>query len=172
MWAQYAERHAGVCLILDREAIGREIGESLGTKYKLYCGRVQYRTWYDPRDFQFSLDGLLKCGYAECISELISQHHAGLWFTKTVDWEQEHEYRYVLVKPPSDVDDQIYVSIEHSLKAVVLGADIKPRNRVRVIKYGKQLGIDVAQMDWYNGHPSVLPVFIPPGPDAPAQPLP
>lgn len=159
MWAQYAERHTGACLILDCEAIGREIADRLGNSYQIYSGNVRYRNGDDPRSFMVSLERLLKCGYEQCVEEHVRQHHQALWFSKTLDWEHEHEHRYVLVKPPSHGTDPVYVSIRDSLRGIVAGADVKSGNLRRIRKWGERLGLPIARTFWQNGIPMVLPVL-------------
>lgn len=42
MWAQYAERHAGVCLVLDRQKLNESVEKRFGLSHRIFTGPVNY----------------------------------------------------------------------------------------------------------------------------------
>lgn len=66
MWAQYAEKHTGVCLIVDRQKLSNRIAKELGHKGTIYHGSVDYRDEESTEDFQLSKSIMTRSGKSGC----------------------------------------------------------------------------------------------------------
>jgi|SRR5579871_882527 len=148
MWAQYADRHTGMCLMLDASVLKQEIERSLSSLYAVYSGRVHYHNVHpDGTAFNMSLHGVVVDQYEAKIREHIHEKREALWFTKLKDWSDEQEFRWVLWAA-ADVSGDAFVSIKDALKCIVVGCDCPVHHEIRAHDYGRQLGIRVHRIHW------------------------
>lgn len=105
MWAQYANKHRGFCLVFDRGILLKKIAEQLPSRAIVH-GLVSYidRSWInrlEPHAFRVEYDQLIKVGLDEyCLLHM--KHYAKeLYFDKLTDWRDEHEWRVVALDPNS-----------------------------------------------------------------------
>ena len=96
-----------------------------------------------------SLAGVAPDQYEAKIREHIHEKHESLWFTKLKDWADEHEFRWVLWAQ-ADFNEEVFVSIQDALKAIVVGCDCPSQHEIRARDYGRQLGIPVHRIHWSN----------------------
>lgn len=154
MWEQYADTHAGVCLVFDRTALEKALRSQLderGNTY--YLGPVKYSaagiadspigTFTDDRLF----DGERR---DEVIADFVEGHHEDFFFLKSTDWTTEYEYRAVQL----DVEES-YGSLSYgdSLRAVVLGERFAQWQEPGAREVCKSVGIDLRRILWWNGRP-------------------
>jgi hypothetical protein len=130
MWAQYADNHRGVCIVLNRvgleQAIRRRYPERDGSWVR--AGRVQYVE--TPQEDVMSSSVVLNSvdQARESVQEHFYRHAERLFFTKHVDWRDENEYRWVYYDADQSQtgEDGLkapFVDIKAHVAAVVLGAD-------------------------------------------------
>jgi hypothetical protein len=123
MWEQYAENHAGVCLVFDRDHIHQQALDHLQAINTTAWGEVIYsdlplvgyphaRT-LDATTLTVTGDGDTARGYRAHLQ----QNAEELFFRKVEDWASERELRYVLL----DDDDGEVVVPYKQLRALILG---------------------------------------------------
>jgi hypothetical protein len=107
MWAQYADKHRGVCLVINRKVFIKE-------NEKSFFDDVNY-----TYKFQFpsiDQDEYLKANSKEDFyKDFLSKNYKDFFFSKHLDWQSEHESRLVCL------DKSNYCSIASSLHGIYLG---------------------------------------------------
>ena len=88
MWAQYGKDHTGVCLIIDREKLIRDIQLELGSRGETYIGHVKYANFHEEQVHAFDLDygEVLNSSLPVVLDSKIQKHHKHYFFTKAEDW--------------------------------------------------------------------------------------
>lgn len=104
MWGHYASRGHGVCIVLDKDKIVKEV-----KRRGLYSREVEYSNNILPNDYEYdvNLHGTPR--------NFINMAKDSLFFRKTADWQYEQEYRIVAVK-----NNVKPLEIKNSLKSVIL----------------------------------------------------
>ena len=150
MWAQYGDQSRGFCIVLNREVLNNELQniEEVERDEHLISGEVKYFDWlhlvegtsviqYGPNQDLCDLD----------IFEEINQNAMlqSIYFKKSIDWRDESEYRWLIF---AQTEKPIYVSIENSIKAVVLGSQF-PLNQVSQAKdYCREIDSSCYQLEY------------------------
>jgi hypothetical protein len=120
MWAHYAERFGGVCLVFEkatlREGIQTEFSDSSD---RIYDAPITYEL---PRRtdeaYTISMNRVAEIGVEAFILGHVDRFENELFFRKQADWAYEREYRIVVVsKNPGD----LFIDIKSSLRGIVLG---------------------------------------------------
>lgn len=156
MWAQYGDGHSGVCLVLDRMALDNRIRTELLGKGVVYAGPVAYANLDDDEQpaFHLNYSEVLAGSLEEVLRTKVDRHHRTFFFTKAEDWSSEIEWRWVVCGTDSEPE---YVSIQDSLRAIVLGQDLPSVYEPAIVPFGKRYGVPIARVHWRNGMPLVLP---------------
>jgi hypothetical protein len=132
MWAQYGKKSEGACIIFDKKKLD-ECFYKNGNKYRIIQGNVNYIDILEQSHIKkikksvFSLDSL---NYMS-ISTFLIKNATPLFFTKDVDWEGEHEYRYLVLcnikigRNGKNIMNlqrkEIYLKLEDSISYIILG---------------------------------------------------
>jgi Protein of unknown function (DUF2971) len=157
MWEQYADNHAGACLVFHRTAILDAICGELADDY--WHGRVDYTTagFSTSRAVELDLD-IFRDDVTAASTRHIDMHHRDLFFLKTDDWASEYEYRVVYravtdasqwTPPPHDV------RYGDSLRYVLLNVDRFPAwQLLGAVRAIEQAGAKYRTMAWDAGQPS------------------
>ena len=127
MWSHYADGHRGVCLIIEADALERQIEDAWSGHRLTKSGAVKYRQLglglrdsFESVDLRvMSLQRIdLKGPEIETL-EHVSRNFDQLFLTKLADWSSENEFRWVT----NSMDlGPAFVSIESSLRGVVIGS--------------------------------------------------
>ncbi|MFL6209047.1 MAG: DUF2971 domain-containing protein [Pyrinomonadaceae bacterium] len=161
MWAQYADNHRGICLVLDLERLHESIVSKFGAD-NLFFGSVEYlNTIHGPTshlsrggyDLVY-LEDYVNYGLAKVMESHIRLFQKELFFTKHQDWQDEWEYRWVL-RSQSGVP--VYIPIHDCLHAVILGHDCPTDMTDRVIELCRISNTPVHRMLWHGWTFSILP---------------
>jgi hypothetical protein len=128
MWAQYADNHRGVCLILDRERLGKAIRARYPDDGKCWvqAGKVHYKAAHDDPSWitiQYREDDV-----SAGVLQSFNAHRDTIFFVKHMDWRDENEYRWVYfdadqAETGDDGRKGHFVNINGSVVGLVLGAD-------------------------------------------------
>ena len=126
MWAQYAENHRGVCIVLDRESLDQAVRRRYPDHDGSWVrgGRVKYET---SRNDPASMTIEYREGEVQsCVNEYFTGYGDSLFFAKHVDWRDENEYRWLYFDPDgsgtgSDGNKGPFIDIKDSVIALVLG---------------------------------------------------
>lgn len=119
MWAQYGEKHTGVCLALAQELLHSAVSRSVKSPSRLWNHSIDYRRLSEPlRTAAYALE----VGQDEGeLYEHFQRHHEELMFVKAQDWRDEREYRWVYLADRDE--DEIYIPIDACLKEVIVGQE-------------------------------------------------
>lgn len=156
MWAQYADRHRGVCLVFQREPMCEEVIAQLDAEGDCYCGKVTYQDHHDPAAFIFDAAEIEQKTLVGAVITHMWRHSGTLFFQKGLDWASEFEFRFVLRK---DADrDPFVVSLQESPAGVILGDSVSPAYQPSIDRACEQAGIGACQIVWVNGEPGLRPL--------------
>lgn len=154
MWAQYANKNHGVCLVFDKEKLENRIKKCSISVYGHY---VEYKAYYHP--FKITEEQLrhMKSGintdsldFVKHITTYNTDYIMYNFFTKLDDWSSENEYRYITFSDKA-IDDDVEISlISSALCGIVVGENMRD-----VEKYM----INLLLTDSFNGLPLKQIVF-------------
>ena len=149
MWAQYGSNHKGVCLMFDKKNLDMTIKKELMKNFYTYCGSVKYTDkLIDEELSNINFKIVKSIGIANSITNRIYNHIEDFFFKKAEDWQNEREYRYLLV-PKNEIEDEIIdVPISNSLRVIILGSEIDERNEKEIEEIAKKINVRVYKMDW------------------------
>nr|MCR4823351.1 DUF2971 domain-containing protein [Treponema sp.] len=151
MWAQYAENHAGVCLVFDKNKLISIFENQI---YKKNISNIQHK----PIEYS---NNLVK--FEETMSDIseiqdtqsdyknffLGESQLELLFQKCEDFRDENEYRFCLLNNTlQSPDDEMYIDYADSLKAIILGARFPELAKIYVPDTIKQFRIS-----WEYGKP-------------------
>lgn len=179
MWAQYAERHQGVCLVFDKEKLLKCFENSLSAKGDLYYGEVDY---FDGDSIPQHLSGeiqddvtnlLVQKNFDELENLIFSREHMrAYFFRKHGDWRDEAEYR-ILFKRKNLDQEEFKIDCRNALHDVIIGyacpnfdypkeynlTDEERKERInRQNMYEKLMSLKqdfphIQKVRWSNGYP-------------------
>ncbi len=157
MWAQYAENHSGVCLMLNKENLHKEI-LNVAINERLYSGSVIYDNSLDRHDgdsiFSIQYKDIKNLSLNTAINMYIEKHHKRLYFQKSTDWRDEHEYRWVV---RGENNEPLFVPINGCLEAVIVGQRFPDVYLTALYPFAEEYNIKVIKCFWFNGEPSLFP---------------
>lgn len=133
MWSQYGDKAKGICLILDRHEITKQISQYAKQPDHFINEDVEYKDWLHLIHGNVTLEITDSTNIEEV--DLFSQINENemlkhIYFNKGIDWKDESEYRWLLF---NEQEDDIYIDLEPCIKSVVLGVNY-PINRIKEIK--------------------------------------
>lgn len=161
MWAQYADRHQGVCLVLDQKLLHERILSHFGEQ-RLFFGPVEYlNSMRGPSsesptgcyDLVY-LEDYVKRGLSEALEDHIRLFQKDLFFTKHKDWRDEWEYRWV-ARAGNDIP--YFVTIADCLHAIILGQDCPREMTENIIELCRDRNTPIHRAIWHGWQLSLLP---------------
>lgn len=160
MWEHYAENHAGVCLVFDRDKLDAELRDQLTHRHRplpgmsktLFGGAVKYTTAGWAGAGARSLLLTEEIARPEAAGAQFEAHAQEMLFLKTKDWATEYEYRYAAVTPGHEFD---YVQFGDSLKAVIVGVRFPAWQAAGAIELCSEAGAEAKQLTFLNEGPYV-----------------
>jgi hypothetical protein len=159
MWEQYSENHGGVCLVFDKERLTellvRDVAKQLG--HPPYHGAVEYSERGSRAYLNLHVDDLPETVEPEYVNTFIEANKGPLFFEKVIDWQSEHEYRFVTTAPP---EVPLYAEIGDALVGVVAGERFPDWQRPAAIKAAHEIDVNPAELNWRAGVPRLVP-FVP-----------
>lgn len=140
MWAHYANRHRGVCLVFER----RELERVMRAKFDadLMTGDVTYRTLPDESAWTPMLEASEVHAYGEAVAaeRFFAEYRHDLLFTKNQDWSVEREWRVAIDNQPNGTVD---VALTRGVVAgLVVGLSLTRGRLAQVQAAATTLGID------------------------------
>ncbi|MDQ0242004.1 DUF2971 domain-containing protein [Arthrobacter bambusae] len=159
MWHQYANDHAGACLVFDRAERERSLQTlSVTNAFAWHHGKVVYEdTAFGEFGSRLSFSSTeLRAGNSEeRLAQIVKEHRSDLFFKKNRDWQSENEYRHSAISN----SESEFVPITSSLVGIVLGADF-PHTELCVLNdrlhRGGFTGVKGAYLSWRNGMPHLV----------------
>jgi hypothetical protein len=154
MWAQYAEKHTGVCLIFDRARLLDRVRDqfpdcSVRSGEVAYANRVNIPRIFDG-EFAIDLNMYDRMGADAYAAHHIEKYAGPLFFEKLEDWRTEVEWR-VLLHNASGID--CLVHFEDALIGVMHGAAVPGDVSKRLIALSDEPGIEHMGLGWINHVP-------------------
>ena len=122
MWAQYANRSSGCCIVFNREKLKKIFGSS-SDEYYLFDGPVEYVDLLKLGDINKKVNvdvykDFSKSGIVKHLKKNVKQ----LYFCKDKDWSDEMEYRFLLLnKEENRSRKPYYMSIKNNIDCIILG---------------------------------------------------
>ncbi|MBP4000695.1 DUF2971 domain-containing protein [Pseudomonas koreensis] len=150
MWANYAGRHSGVCLVLDQDILSKQViaaSQSIGGEFFFgdvnYCGLEEMVTASLPA-YSLFLEHWCKdkVGYFDFH---VRNYHKEMFFLKHKDWRDESECRWIV---RSRAGGPIYVDIRKALVKVVVGHEVSEPDLHYILSQCKSEGIPVHKVVW------------------------
>jgi len=157
MWEQYAENHVGVCLAFDQERLKTNVATDLERQLGIrpYHRDVEYSQTGGESYINLPLAQFPEEIDDAFVQKYIEAHNDELFFQKTLDWQTEHEYRFVTTASP---DEPLYVDYGDALVGVVVGWKIPDWERPAAIEAVHAVGIEPVEMNWSMGRPVPVPL--------------
>jgi hypothetical protein len=123
MWAHYAERHTGVCLVFDRQKLRQLVEGRFETGHLIFGGPVEYVDRgvvrrLEDQAYVINVDHLESVGREAYARDHLVTHFKRLFFEKMTDWRDESEYRLVVVAEPGG---DLYFEFCNALVGIVFG---------------------------------------------------
>jgi hypothetical protein len=159
MWEQYASNHEGVCVAFDR---ARALGHLRAQLHALGSPTLA-DVVYTPRGFHGTEAARLPLArFRDDDSGLaawVVEHEADLYFTKTLDWQAEHEYRVTIFTDKTADDGYVYVPFggAESVRAVILGEHFPQAQVSHAESICERAGVELLMVIWTAGAPRLVP---------------
>jgi hypothetical protein len=155
MWAQYADKHQGVCLVFIRERISTAIVKHFPDR-RVYCDDVVYDNYLAFIDdaFSFNCDEAKEQGIEQAVSFHVDEFHRGLFFMKTEDWRDEAECRWVVI---DENETPRFISFGDALVGIIVGADFQNSYLPSLFRLVDD-NVDLKRIVWTSGHPILIPI--------------
>ncbi|MDR4434755.1 DUF2971 domain-containing protein [Bacillus tequilensis] len=186
MWAQYADNHKGLSIIFDQSKIYHSI--KTFTDGDIYHGRIDYLSYpyinqknnltksnfkgfiyptvailshpflnptcTDP--YMLCLEKIKSIGFEKYMNEHIKYFYNELFFTKKDSWSGEREYRFVI--HTKNKEKEIFVPLEDSVKAVILGNDFEHFDKI--LYYARKYHFDLYKLNSRGWHSHLIKIDI------------
>lgn len=154
MWAQYAGEHSGACLVLDKELLNSAITETLTPLGQVFSGQVRYadHTKHDLDAFELDYSHILKEGIETVMKRKLAQFRHTYFFQKALDWQQEQEYRWVLIGD-NNTPEYVRIDISTSLKYMIVGMKCAKEHWPSITVICEEQEVPVGQLIWRSGQP-------------------
>jgi len=139
MWSQYGNNHKGVCLVFDKQKLIKEINQKFIKTHQILHSEVIYGIYTSKNDsfpYNIHLTEKLLLDFNTEISNHLEKNRLGLFFTKSSDWINEVEYRWVINSPNEGFE---YYRFNNSLEGIVFGSKVTNKEiksvRTEIKKY-------------------------------------
>jgi hypothetical protein len=168
MWEQYADNHAGACLLFNRARLETTILNELGEegRERIYIDSVSYdrQGIADSPGLHLSDARIFDDDQRQdAVAEHIDRYRHDFFFLKSDDFATEAEYRIVLktddrspVGYATDEQGHAYVGYGDALVAVVLGRHFPKWQRPGAREACDGAGVKMLRMWWERGSPILL----------------
>ena len=155
MWSQYAEGHAGTCLVFSKKKLEKNLKGELGGKQPPIKYKTSYVKYYQYR----SARDASNCLSASRLSKGTLEDHATNYveenlYQKHIDYRDEAEYRTVIFNQEVE-----YLGISSSIKGVIVGDKTSSVYFPLIKKLCDNLGIESLKVRWDSGKWNLLPLY-------------
>jgi hypothetical protein len=154
MWAQYAGKHTGVCLVFDRQLLDKAVCKTFGFYSRNYRGNVSYinrSVVFDGiGDFAADMDAIQELGFERYAAAHFHAFVGPLFFEKMQDWRDEDEFRWIVA---DDDGNDKFVDIAASLVGIVYGDSTGQEDIKSTIDITADLNLTHMAIRWSNSSP-------------------
>lgn len=157
MWERYADQHRGVCLVFDKQSLVEAVSKSLVDQgFPMPYNKAVSYTPAGPREKVLGRDDLDGEVTLQRVARHVEERHADYFYTKSLDWQFEREYRLVVTQP-DELEGDVLVDFGESLIAVITG-ELFPRwQRAGAAAAAKDRDIDSVRLSWEIARPVLTP---------------
>jgi hypothetical protein len=160
MWSQYADRHKGLCLVFNRDNFIKNIMENpksidvpIGADIHYISKSISYTN--DLFDiFEILILNVDKPN-EDYAFEYVEKYIDRLLFRKLEDYRDESEYRVAIYSKNHSFKDEIFISWENSLEAIILGTSFCYEYYRNIEHASKIYDVPVFSIDLNNGAPII-----------------
>lgn len=153
MWAQYGEKHKGMCLVFDKSALEAEIIKTAVSSDNCFCRPVQYTDQDFGIELNFNSMGESESEILHGVDLYIRENVDRLFFTKLHDWRDEMEYRAMIY---DERTSPVFAAIGSCLKGIVLGPEFSPVYYPIAKAFGRRYAVDIGVLNWLAGPPGCV----------------
>jgi hypothetical protein len=154
LWEQYGERHRGICLCFDKQALIETLHAKFARFNTRRDGAVAYQDSPIATTALFAqLADAVKRGPDKFLDEHLALHIDELFFKKLTDWATEFEYRFVV---RTDDEAPVFVDIAPALRAVIVGWLVARAYRPAFRALCDEHGLGLFRLEWHVGKPLLL----------------
>lgn len=155
MWAQYAERHSGVCIVFDRQKLEKQVKMQMGTAHIVLSGSVKYVDRsivrnLDDQQYMINLDVMESVGRDAYVDLHLKTHYQRLFFEKMNDWRDESEWRWVVF---GDANADLYLNISGCVAGIMFGENTEEKVIQSIMDQTESWGIRYMGLKWKNCSP-------------------
>lgn len=150
MWAQYGENHKGLCLAFNKRKLLKIIKRNI--EY-IHADKVKYNLDGRIRGFTFDSSKLNNSDLNEFSKDHLITYKEDLFFRKNRDFQDEDEYRILSY---SESDDQLFVDIQGSLTAILIGDKFPDALLPSLAFFHKIYNTPCRRVTWNKGRQLVL----------------
>jgi len=155
MWTLYAENHSGVCFVLKKNDFLNNAMDFLKDSYHFSHDTVDYSDFVTDDTLKemsdsYDIDEKILQEYRpkETIQKYLEEHAEFNYFNKDRDWDDEHEYRFLIWNKKNNLDfKEKYVKIKKSLYAIVLGLNHDLHNS-KIVEIAMNKNIEIFKLDF------------------------
>jgi len=147
MWSQYGGHHRGLCFVLSKKGINKELKTLYGDTFR--SSRINYNIKQNISHNALVLDGnrLTKGTVENVVENHISENYNDIFFVKNIDYRDESEYRFV-IKSEHQGKEWKEFQLENTLKGIIFGEKF-PKVYRPLIK--QMTNSDLRRLFWING---------------------
>lgn len=119
MWAQYAENNGGACIVIDEE------------KFIQINQNILKNTFYIIEDVSYNellYNSEVNSSEYKDSNLFLKDHYNHIFFNKHLDWEREHERRFLGINIPE------YLSIDGCIKYICLGRYFRKEDVQQIVQ--------------------------------------
>lgn len=162
MWAQYADNNRGFCILLDRFEFSTSASQQVLEDKHLIHGDVEYLSSLSHVSGGVWIEYGNGIDLSGDLFERINENRmiSSIYLKKDLDWQDECEARWIIY---SSSEDDTLVSIESSIKAVVLGYEFPHDETEKVINYCRELSCHCLKIAHYYQSYNYNVLYSPPG---------
>jgi hypothetical protein len=159
MWEQYADNHAGACLIFDRAELLSALHHDLAAGGRYWEGAVDYTVagFATCAAGTILLDQFDESSLKDDVAQHVVKHYRDFFFLKTEDWATEFEYRFVFKRafdpPVPRLDASDLVSYGNALRHIVVGEKFPAWQLPGAREVAERAGVELRQMKWELSRP-------------------
>jgi hypothetical protein len=143
MWAQYADNHKGVCIMFDKTKLQESLKSDLrdcsilGDSISYINHKNDNELTNDP--YMINLEDFVKMGTSEYMNNHIRQFPKELFLMKHDNWQDEHEFRYIIFGH----ENEYYLNIQDAITGIILGEEFDNSQLKEILELANELNIDV-----------------------------
>jgi len=155
MWAQYADRHSGVCIVFDRKKLARLIQSQFGSAYLVFAGPVSYvdrsvvRALED-HEYTINIDAMETVGRETYVQVHLRAHYKSLFFEKMTDWRDEVEWRWIVF---AKSDGDLYLDLGDCVVGLMFGESTEEKVVQDLMDLTESWGLRYMGLKWKNSGP-------------------